>query len=109
DAALFCGRRRPALGAAGVALAALKPTFGLPLAVLLLARGEWTMVVRGLAVAGAVSLAVAAPLVHAAGGAVPLLHSLAANYEGFGELAEVNPFESAYRLDLAALIGRALR
>jgi hypothetical protein len=108
DLAFFCGRRRPGLGAVGVALAALKPTFGVPLTVLLLARGEWAMVARGLAAAGVVSLAVAAQICHATGGAVPFLHSLAANYAGFGELAEVNPAESAYRLDLVALIGRTL-
>lgn len=106
--ALVFARERPWLAATGVALAALKPTFGAPLALLLLARGEWRPVVRGLAVAGALSLVVVVPLAQSAGGVGPFLESLAENYARFASMEQVSPALSAYRIDAAGLIGRVI-
>ncbi len=55
--ALVYGRRRPWLAVLGVALATMKPQFAAPLALLLLARGEFRTTVGGLAAAGVLSIA----------------------------------------------------
>jgi Glycosyltransferase family 87 len=106
--AFLWAREQPWLAALGVALAALKPTFGAPLAILLLARGDWRAVVRGLGIAGVLSAVAALPLVRAAGGLGPFIESLATNYASFGQMEQVNPVLSTYRIDAASLVGRLL-
>ena len=99
---------RPGLAALGVALAEFKPTFGVPLAVLLLARGSLRPVVIGTAVAGVVSLVPALVLASSAGGPRALLGSLAAARHAFDADAAVNPTSSPSRVDVASLLGRLL-
>ncbi|MCC6849223.1 MAG: DUF2029 domain-containing protein [Deltaproteobacteria bacterium] len=53
---LLQGARRPALGALGIVLASMKPQFALPLALLMLARGDLRAVAAGVAATGALSL-----------------------------------------------------
>src|SRR5581483_3874511 len=51
--ALWWSRSRPWLAATGLAVATFKPTFGGPLGLLMLARGDGGVVLRGLALAAA--------------------------------------------------------
>src|SRR4029077_11189873 len=66
--ALAYGRTRPALGGLGVALAALKPNFGVPLVVLMAVRRDTRSVLIGLMAAGLLTAGAAAVLAHSAGG-----------------------------------------
>ena len=69
----------PRLAAVALALAWLKPQFGLPLAILLFARGSRRVALTGTVVAAAASLPVVALLVVRGGGVGPFLDALAAN------------------------------
>ena len=62
-------RTRPGLAALCLAVTTLKPTFGVPLALLVLALGGVRVVLGAAALAGAVSLVVGVRLAAAAGGA----------------------------------------
>jgi hypothetical protein len=105
--AIVWARTRPGIAAAGLALAMLKPQFGVPLAILLLARGATRPVLRGVAIAAAVSLPVVVLLVRAAGGIGGFADDLRANVAfatrtSYGDL--VSPTGS--RTDPLALAGR---
>ncbi|MFD7658030.1 glycosyltransferase 87 family protein [Actinosynnema sp. NPDC059797] len=76
--ALLWRDRHPRWAALALALAWLKPQFGLPLALLLLARGSWRVALTGTAVAAVASLAVVAPLV-SRGGVGAFLDAVSAN------------------------------
>lgn len=100
---------RPGLAAwtaaLGIALAWMKPTFGAPLAVLLLARGEWRAVLAGSAVA---ALASALPLgaIIAHGGVDAPLALLTGNATIFAAQPLFGTASSVTRIDAASLVGR---
>jgi uncharacterized SAM-binding protein YcdF (DUF218 family) len=108
--ALLCARRRPWVAAGGLALATIKPTFGVPLALLLLARGDVAAVVRGLALAVLGGLITGIWPLWAAGGIARFAALLPANVAAFAGEPSVNPLHSLYRVDavvpLARLLGR---
>ncbi len=106
--ALGYARRRDWLAGAGLALATLKPTFGGPLVLLMLARGNARAVVIGLAVAAVLSIAVTTELAYASGGLLPFLATLPANYAATAAEAMVDPSSSPIRVDAVALVGRLL-
>lgn len=107
--ALRWARPRPLLAGLGLTLSALKPTYGVPLAVLmLLGRADRTAVLAG-TVAGVVLCVVAAiPLVHAAGGVAPFLTSLGGSATAFAAEDTSNAWSSFARIDVAALLARVL-
>jgi hypothetical protein len=107
-AALYFSRRRPWLAAVGVAVVSLKPTFGLPLAALMLARRDLRPLLAGLLIAGAVSAAALPKLVHNAGGVAPLVGSLRENVGNFDVDPEAHPVTSTYRIDTVAFLARFL-
>ncbi len=82
-AALLFPERR-LVAAAGLAVAWMKPTFGLPLGVFLLARGDRRNVAVGTAAAAALSIAVLVPLVRAEGGIAGFVDAMRANYAAQG-------------------------
>src|SRR5262249_47260564 len=96
--ALHFARRRPWLAAAGVALARLEPTSGVPLVVLLLARRDVRPVLLGGALAAAASIGPTLVLVRNAGGIGAFLASLRTSETDFGATLQVNPVTSTYRL-----------
>ncbi|MDQ1710989.1 MAG: hypothetical protein QOE45_439 [Frankiaceae bacterium] len=107
--ALVWAGRRPNVAAAGLALALTKPQFGVPLGLLLLARGLKRDVLRSVALAAAVSLPVVVLLVRAAGGVGAFADHLRANVDyalqtPYGDLAS----PSGVRTDPLALVGRLL-
>jgi len=106
--ALLLGERRPVLAGLALAVACAKPTFGIPLCAVMLARGDRAALVWGLgiaAVAGAVMVAVLAP---AAGGLGPLVVSIRGSYARLMQDPSANAVSSIIRLDPVALIGRLL-
>jgi hypothetical protein len=106
--ALGSARDRPWRGGFGLALAAFKPTFGLPLAVLLAARGERLAVTIGVTIAVAVSAGATAVLAAGAGGVPALAASLGHAYAAFSAETSVDPAVSWSRVDAIGLLGRLL-
>jgi hypothetical protein len=105
--ALGWARTRTWIAALGVALCAVKPTFGLPLMVLLLARGDWRAVAGGAIVA---ALLAVPPLVRIAAAVGPdpraWLELAARNQRVFGATEVVASAASVTRIDAASLVGR---
>ncbi len=106
--ALAYGEERPWLAAFGLALALLKPTYGLPLSVLLLARKNVRVVLLGGVIAGLVSAGPLVALVHAAGGAAGWIASLRESYAALGVDPSAAVDVSPYRVDVAVLAARLL-
>ncbi|WP_433261924.1 glycosyltransferase family 87 protein [Actinosynnema sp. CS-041913] len=105
--ALLGRHSHPRLAAVALALAWLKPQFGLPLAVLLFARGSRKVALGGTAIAAVASLFVVVPLVFRGGGVGAFLDVVAANLEHAGSTAygAVDSLTSQ-RADLAAVFFR---
>jgi hypothetical protein len=109
--ALRFGAERPLVGGVGLALALLKPHFGVPLAILMLFRREQRAVALG---AGVLALASAVPLallVVGAGGVGPFAQTLIANVMALDANPTGNATSGWARIDapylLARLVGRA--
>ncbi len=106
--ALLFSRSRPWLAGIGIGIASIKPTFALPLALLLLACGDFRSLIIGSAISAALLGIGTAVLVKPAGGLGLLIESFSGSYAQFrldpgaGEVLSVN------RIDAAALIGRLM-
>lgn len=105
--ALLLRSSHPKVAVLALAVAWLKPQFGLPLAVLLFARGSRGVALGGTAVAAVASLPVVALLVARGGGVGPFLDVLAANLAhatntGYGAVDSL----TAQRVDLPAVLFR---
>jgi len=105
--ALLARRDRPGWAAVALALAWLKPQFGLPLAILLFARGSRRVALAGTAVAAAASLPVVVLLVIRSGGVGAFLDVVAANIThargtAYGAVDSL----TAQRIDVAAVLFR---
>ncbi len=106
--ALGWSRSRPWLAATGLAVATFKPTFGGPLGLLMLARGDGGVVLRGLALAAAATAWPALTVVARAGGPAAFAHLVTAAETTWATRPENAASTSISRLDAAALIGRLL-
>jgi len=104
--ALHFAQRRPWLSGLALGAAAFKPTFGVPIGLLMLARGNVKAVVVGVLSALALSLPVAAILEHRAGGVQLLAHDLVKPYYSWTGDTDSSPFRTLYRIDLVAVFGR---
>jgi hypothetical protein len=105
---LLFARRRPWLSGLALAVTTFKPTFAVPLALLMLVRRDIVPVVVGLTLAGLASAASFFVIAERAGGLAPLISLLAENYRIFADRPDVAAFSSPYRLDAIALVGRLL-
>jgi hypothetical protein len=105
--ALLARRDAPKWAAVALALAWLKPQFGLPLAVLLYVRGSQRVALVGTAIAAVASLVVVIPLIVRGGGVGPFVDVIAANLAHANETAygAVDSLVSQ-RVDLAAVFYR---
>ncbi len=106
-AALAARSRHPRVAALGLAMAWLKPQFGLPLAVLLFARGSRRVALGGTAIAAIASLPVIGLLVYRGGGVGAFLDVIAANlahasHTSYGAVDSL----TAQRVDLPAVFFR---
>lgn len=105
-AALYFARTRPGVAALGVTLAMLKPTYGVPLIVLMLAQGHARPVFVGIVSSAVLSAPVAAVIIRNAGGFGSFVRSLQSGQAAFDMDPEVNPALSTYRVDAVALLSR---
>jgi hypothetical protein len=106
--ALAYARTAPLLAGAGVAVALIKPTYGLPLALLILARGYWRPVVIGGFIVTVVSIPILALFAQRAGGWEIFLDRLIAGYRTWQQVSDVNPATSIVRIDVTTTISRFL-
>jgi hypothetical protein len=104
--ALQLAQRTPWLSGLALGAATFKPTFALPIAALMLARGHVKAVAAGVVSALALNLPVAAILEHRAGALQLLALNPAKPYHSWSGTSDSAPDTSFYRLDLVALFGR---
>jgi hypothetical protein len=104
--ALVLARRLPWLAGAGLALACLKPSYGLPLGLLMLFRGDTRAFFRGAGIAAVAGGAAAAGPVLAAGGPRAFLESVRGSMAIVANDASFNEPSSLIRIDIAGLVGR---
>jgi hypothetical protein len=103
--ALYSSRQSPRLSGLALAIAAYKPTFGLPLAVLMLARGSWRAVLWGGAFAALLNLPPAIVLLRRSGGVVPFLQSLADSQAASRAFLD-STASRVFSVDLPGLVSR---
>jgi hypothetical protein len=106
--ALHYARRRPWLAGLGLAVATLKPSFGGPLALLMLARRDYRAVAAGF-VLGALGAALGAGVIVArTGEASGLLTAALVNDAAFETDPVANPLTSPLRIDAAVTLAKSL-
>jgi hypothetical protein len=102
--ALFRAERSPQVSGLALAVAAYKPTFGLPLGILMLARGNAHAVGWGIAWLAVLNLPPALLLLERAGGATSLLGDLVRSQDAYQ--AVNTPGSQVYSVDLPSLVSR---
>jgi hypothetical protein len=103
--ALWFARTRVALSGVGLALATLKPTYGVPLAILMLIRGDRRAVAVGVMLATLVTGAATVRLA-SIDGVFPLIESIKGSYMQRETMTRKRPEESPLRLDVVAMSAR---
>ena len=106
--ALYFAQRSALVSGLGLAVSMLKPTFGIPLAILMLARRDVRAVVAGVLITAAVNLPLVAILAERAGGLSTFLRQITTTLAGFQLNPEYNPASSSLRVDLVASVSRFL-
>ncbi len=102
--ALFRAERAPHISGLALAVAAYKPTFGIPLGLLMLARGNARAVGWGAVWFAGLNLPPALWLVDRAGGATPFLQDLLQSQDAYQ--AVNTPANQVYSVDLPSLVSR---
>ena len=106
--ALYYARSHPVLSAAGLTIAMIKPTFGLPLAALMLARRDVRAVLLGIVLTAIVNLPLLVIAADRAGGVGPLLSEVIIQQRAF-EMRDWNdPLKSIARVDATAMLSHLL-
>jgi hypothetical protein len=105
-AAIHLAQRAPWLSGLALGAAAFKPTFAVPIAVLMFARGNVKAVGAGVVSVLALNLPVAAILEHRVGAVQLLTQNPKAPYYLWAGSSDSAPKWSFYRIDLIALFGR---
>jgi hypothetical protein len=106
--ALQYARRRPVAAGLALGLATFKPTFGVPLFVLMWCRRDYRACLYALAIGGGATLILIGALAARAGGLGPLVGLIPANNAAFVELPGASPLTGYARIDFAALISRVV-
>ena len=110
--ATYAAIRAPVTGAlaggGAVAVALLKPTFGVPLALLLWAWGRGRQALAGLLLAGVVNLPVLLLFAERQGGWASLFSAAVGGYRSWQDIPDVDPSTSNTRTDLTSLVSRFL-
>ena len=104
--ALQFATRAPWLGGLGLFLASVKPTFGVPLGILMLARRQLRSVVIGVALILIVNSAISVVLIRRAGGLRAFQAHVAATFDASrqGIIETRNPVMTGLRTDAASLL-----
>jgi hypothetical protein len=105
----FAGQR-PLLSGLLLTLALIKPTFGVPLSVLLIVQGKWRAAFTGLAITAVVSASIVALLLFrsADAGGPHVFDLLKTNQTALEDDPNVHPKRSGSRIDLPMVVERAL-
>ncbi len=98
-AAIAFAETRPWLAGAALAFATVKPTWGVPLAILLAARGAWRTFWIAVALATPVTLLPVVQLVRAAHGVQPLLDAVSSSFAVWARHPMNLPARSETRID----------
>lgn len=106
--ALAAGRRWAILAGLGLALSLLKPNFGLPLAVLMLARGQFTGVAVGATVTGILNIVPLPRLAELSGGIMNFAALFFGGTERFAQSSGPRDELTVYRVDASGLVGQWL-
>jgi hypothetical protein len=104
--ALFYARSRPGIAGLGLALAAIKPTFGVPIAFFLLCRKDFRAFSIGAGVSILLALTVSIVLVRDAGGLHAFVTSLVRDFLEFNSDPDIGALQAPFRADTVALIAR---
>jgi hypothetical protein len=104
--ALFATPRQPWLSGAGLALSMLKPTWGVPLMLLMLARGDRRPVALGILLSFAINLPLLVLIVTRAGGVQLFVDRLFKGYHDWQAVSDVSPATSSVRIDAATTLSR---
>lgn len=107
--ALHYGREKPILGGIGLAIATLKPTFGIPLALLLLVRRDYRTVLTGIGIGATAALIPVAVLTATAGGVAGWFEAIPDNLRHFSS-HPANALDTASwgRIDASVVLVRLL-
>jgi hypothetical protein len=105
-AALATGRRSRLLAGAGLAIALLKPNFGLPLMVLMLARGQFAGVAVGAGVTGLLNVVAMRGLVTQSGGLAQFLTLFHGTGDRLHTSAHLGSELNVFRVDGVGLVSR---
>ncbi len=106
--ALFHASSAPWLSALGLTIAMLKPTWGVPLALLMLARGDRAAVRDGVLVTAALNVPLLAVIVQRAGGLSVFMARVMSGYREWQTVSDVSPATSSVRIDIATSVSRFL-
>jgi hypothetical protein len=106
--ALHWAKSRPWVAGLGLALASLKPTYGVPLALLMLCRRDFRAVAVGTAVGGIGAMIAAAVLVVESGGPAEFFQALARSYASFQADPAASPLTGTMRWDALATTARII-
>ena len=104
--ALLHARSKPTLAGWAIMGALLKPTYGIPLVLLLWTWGRRKTAALGVALAALVNLPLLALLAAREGGFGELMKAALGGYRGWQGIADVNPATSNTRTDATSLISR---
>jgi Glycosyltransferase family 87 len=105
--ALYFANSSPRVSGLGLALTSFKPSYGVPLALLMVVRRDWPALRYGALFGFLLNLPAAAILAYRAGGIHALSEQLANTSAGFQTMQPTNsPVLSPFRIDTVALIGR---
>ena len=104
--ALYWARRAPLISGLALAVSMYKPTFGAPLAVLMLIRGDKRAVLNGLVITALVNAAPLAALARRSGGLEAFAQDLLHSQRAWD--AVVDPSTQVYGVDTPALLSRLL-
>ncbi len=104
--ALLHADRAPARSGIALSVSVLKPTFGLPLGFLMLARGSVRAVALGVLLSLVINLPLYAVLAERAGGVRQFVAVMVAGHRISQESTNANPATSPHRVDATALVSR---
>jgi Glycosyltransferase family 87 len=104
--ALLSARDSPAWSGLALALATLKPTFGIPLGVLMLAAGYFRAVAAGFVISLGVNLPLLWLMASRVGGIRPFFETLLAGVREWRSIATGDPSTNHRQVDTAALVDR---
>jgi hypothetical protein len=106
--ALEFAKRRPWVAGLGLGLATLKPTFGVPLALMMLCRRDFRAVLWGIVVGGVGAATALAVLLVRCGGISEFVAALSRSYGAFTADTAASPVAGTMRCDAAAVAARLL-